>query len=289
MYNVALIGCGRWGSNHLDMLLQQIGSSIENLYVVDSKAMDNPSIEHIFEHDEFDHVLEFIDIAVIATPNELHVPQAIKCIDRGIHVLVEKPLSTSIAELEALIQHLSMSPSTVHVGYLLNSHPAVVAAEQHLFHDTIQYLEFTRYTTRTKPEHANILDSFLVHALALCIHLGLNINVQHIDFKKEGIEHTLKLQASNGADVHFRVGWDAQQEHRTIQIHALKNRIDIDFGDPGLLMLNGIKQPTVIMSALQAQWQQFLAKIAMNQTLQPGTILEFQQAYNNLFMALSIL
>lgn len=44
-----------------------------------------------------------IEAAVIATPNSLHGPQAIRCLSAGKHVLVEKPMATSVAECDAMI------------------------------------------------------------------------------------------------------------------------------------------------------------------------------------------
>src|SRR5215831_1978279 len=44
-----------------------------------------------------------IDAVVIATPNALHAPQAIACLQAGKHVLVEKPMATSVAQAEGMI------------------------------------------------------------------------------------------------------------------------------------------------------------------------------------------
>jgi UDP-N-acetylglucosamine 3-dehydrogenase len=282
MYHVALIGCGRWGSNHLQVLLQQVDHSIANVYVVDSKAKSNTNIENVFDHDEIDHVLDLVDIAVIATPNEMHVSQAIKCLTRGVHVLIEKPLATTMAELEFFLQHLSNSTSMVQIGYLLNNHPAIVSAAQYLERETIQRFEFTRCTTRAKPDHANILDTFLVHALALCFHLGLDVNTESIVFETEGEVHVLHMKSKNGGAMIIRAGWNAPQEQRTVNIWTEQLHVEIDFGNPGMLFLNGVLQPIETKSALLAQWEQFLMTINNNKSLEPHTILQHQNAYDTI-------
>lgn len=43
------------------------------------------------------------DVAVIGTPNALHAPQAIALLEAGVHVLVEKPMATTVAEAEAMV------------------------------------------------------------------------------------------------------------------------------------------------------------------------------------------
>ena len=43
-----------------------------------------------------------IDAVVVGTPNSLHAEQAIACLEAGKHVLVEKPMATTLAEAEAM-------------------------------------------------------------------------------------------------------------------------------------------------------------------------------------------
>jgi predicted dehydrogenase len=44
-----------------------------------------------------------VDAAIVATPNVLHAPQTIRLLRNGKHVLVEKPMATSVAEADAMI------------------------------------------------------------------------------------------------------------------------------------------------------------------------------------------
>lgn len=44
-----------------------------------------------------------IDAVYIASPNSFHAEQAIVCMDRGIHVLCEKPIASNVAELQPMI------------------------------------------------------------------------------------------------------------------------------------------------------------------------------------------
>lgn len=59
----------------------------------------------------------FIDAVVIATPNALHAPQTNACLRAGKHVLVEKPMATSVVECEAMIATAGETSRVLMVGH----------------------------------------------------------------------------------------------------------------------------------------------------------------------------
>ena len=65
--------------------------------------------------------------AVIATPAPLHVPLATKLAERGIHLLIEKPLSTTTAGIEPLRQAVHDRGVIAAVAYVYRAHPALTA------------------------------------------------------------------------------------------------------------------------------------------------------------------
>jgi predicted dehydrogenase len=58
-----------------------------------------------------------VDAAVVATPNALHAPQAIALLRAGKHVLVEKPMATSVAECDAMIDASRASGASLMVAH----------------------------------------------------------------------------------------------------------------------------------------------------------------------------
>jgi predicted dehydrogenase len=58
-----------------------------------------------------------VDAVVVATPNALHAPQAIAALAAGKHVLVEKPMSTTVAEADAMIAASEASGSLLMVAH----------------------------------------------------------------------------------------------------------------------------------------------------------------------------
>lgn len=70
------------------------------------------------------------DAAVIATPAQLHVPMAIRLAQAGLHLLLEKPVSTSLDRVDELRETLHSRGLQAVVAYVLRFHPALHAMKR---------------------------------------------------------------------------------------------------------------------------------------------------------------
>jgi phthalate 4,5-cis-dihydrodiol dehydrogenase len=69
-----------------------------------------------------------VDIVVIATPHELHMPMAIAAAQAGKHTLLEKPMGRTVAECTAILEAAERSGTTLLIGQLLHfALPSLVA------------------------------------------------------------------------------------------------------------------------------------------------------------------
>ena len=101
--NFAIIGLGYWGKNYYRIL-----NSNENINlsaVVDSNQKINldEGSKHFPDLEDLLNSEINIDAAIIATPTNTHYEITKKLLNNGIHVLVEKPLSTKADEASELI------------------------------------------------------------------------------------------------------------------------------------------------------------------------------------------
>ncbi len=100
-YQFVVIGYGHIGKRHADMIRQN--QAAELVAVVDTLPIEGiqeayfSSLEALFASE-----LRF-DVAVIATPNYLHAPQAIMCLNHNKHVIVEKPFTLNASDAQAII------------------------------------------------------------------------------------------------------------------------------------------------------------------------------------------
>ena len=108
----ALIGCGRISTNHI---LAAKNNHLEIAAVCDilPEAMENVLAKHGLEQDSsiarYTDYIKMLDevkptLVSIATESGIHGQIALACIDRGIHVIIEKPMAMSMAEADLIIR-----------------------------------------------------------------------------------------------------------------------------------------------------------------------------------------
>jgi predicted dehydrogenase len=68
-----------------------------------------------------------VDAVVVATPNALHAPQAVAALRAGKHVMVEKPMSTTVAEADAMIAASEESGAALMVAHCWRFRDEVIA------------------------------------------------------------------------------------------------------------------------------------------------------------------
>jgi len=126
---VGLAGLGSMGRNHLRILSSIPGASLV--------AVADPVVETVAAATAgsqvrgFDDPLEMIasadlDAVVIAAPTTAHVDLAHAAIERGIAVLVEKPLAASVADARGIVDAAALAGIPVQVGHVERFNPAVL-------------------------------------------------------------------------------------------------------------------------------------------------------------------
>ena len=110
--NYALIGCGRISTNHIKAA---VNNKLNIVAVCDilPQAMENVLSKHGLEKDtsikrytDYKQMIEENDITLIsiATESGIHAEIALYCIDKGINVIIEKPMAMSMADAEEIIR-----------------------------------------------------------------------------------------------------------------------------------------------------------------------------------------
>ncbi len=132
---VAVVGAGIYGINHIHAyhwnpdvelvavcdLNAELRAKIAGEYAVRSYA----SVEEMLEKEELDAVS-------IATPDQFHAAPALAAIRKGKHVLIEKPLATTLDDARAIIAAAKESGARVAVDYHKRWDPAAIQLKNEL-------------------------------------------------------------------------------------------------------------------------------------------------------------
>ncbi len=85
-----------------------------------------------------------VDAVTIAAPTHLHQELALACIERGVHVLVEKPIAPSVEEGRAIIAAARHAGVTLMVGHVERFNPTVEAIKDAIRDEDILSIAITR-------------------------------------------------------------------------------------------------------------------------------------------------
>lgn len=128
-----VIGVGHLGKHHARILSSLPGVTLVG--VVDTnqeRAWQIAAERGTTAYAEVREVPGKIDVAVVSVPTESHAAIAMQLIDAGIHTLVEKPVTQTVAEADALIAAAKAKGVVFAVGHSERFNPAVAAARPHL-------------------------------------------------------------------------------------------------------------------------------------------------------------
>ena len=115
----AVIGVGYLGRFHAQKYAQLPQSRLVAVVDADAAAAARVGAElGVPGISDYREILDQVDAVSLAVPTPLHHPIGRALLGHGIHVLVEKPIATTVAEARELINVASARKCTLQVGHL---------------------------------------------------------------------------------------------------------------------------------------------------------------------------
>lgn len=121
------IGAGSIGKRHLRNLLA-LGISPDDLTAADPRAdrreeVAAMGVSSLFESHEEALAIGTYDAAIVCSPTSYHIPHAIQLAERGIHILMEKPLAHNLEGLDELKMAVDANNVTIMLAYIFRFSP----------------------------------------------------------------------------------------------------------------------------------------------------------------------
>ncbi len=164
----AVIGVGSMGRHHARVYREM--DEVELVGVVDIDPQVGARVGALYGVPHFTDYESMLDtvrpaIVSIAVPTSLHFSVASDLVQRGIHVLLEKPITSTIAEAEALIALAEKAGVIVSVGHIERFNPVIVELRKRLSAEAIGRI-YKVHMQRLSPYPGRIHDAGVVVDLA---------------------------------------------------------------------------------------------------------------------------
>jgi len=219
MIRVGIVGCGYWGPNLVRNFVEIPSATVAALAELDQERLD-----HILERypqiagtkDYRDLFRAGLDAIVIATPPSTHFRLASEALRQGLHVLVEKPLTTASTEARELIDLADKHDRILMVGHTFIYNPAVRAVKQIIDNEEIgrvYYVDAVRASLGLFHRDLNVLWDLAPHDISILLYIlgcaPIGVSAHGIGCVQYGIEDVayITLTFPNYSLAHVRLSW----------------------------------------------------------------------------------
>jgi len=127
---VGIIGVGYLGMQHARILSYLEEAELKGVADINfRKAVEIGNRHGVQYYQDYEKMLDEIDVAIVATPTSEHFSISMKLLKEGKAILVEKPITETVDQGEELVTMAKKNGLILQVGHLERFNPAVEAAE----------------------------------------------------------------------------------------------------------------------------------------------------------------
>ncbi len=243
---VGVIGCGYWGPNLIRNLNENPDTDV--VYACD---LDKGKLERIkLRYPNIDTSMDYkdllrddrIDAVAIATPVFTHYAIAYEAIERGKHVLIEKPFTSNVREAESLVDLASQKGVILFVDHTYLYTGEIKRIKELVNSGDIgdlYYLDAVRINLGLFQQDINVIWDLAPHDISIIDHIfgedPVSVSANGTSHTSSGIEDvafvTLKFQGSFIA--HLHINWLSPVKIRKIILGGSKKMVVFDDLDTG--------------------------------------------------------
>jgi predicted dehydrogenase len=230
----AVVGVGHLGRHHARVLAGLPDVTLVGVVDADAaraaetaQATGAPVVPHVAD------LIGQVDAVSVAVPTEAHAAVAIPLLDAGIHVLVEKPMTRSIAEADGLLVAAARSGAVLAVGHIEHFNPAVQAARPHI--QDPRFIEVHRLGTF--PERSLDIDvvfDLMIHDIGLVLEVvgsdvvgieavGVPVLTPRVDIANA------RLKFANGCIANLTASRISRDQVRKIRFFQRNTYLSVDY------------------------------------------------------------
>jgi UDP-N-acetylglucosamine 3-dehydrogenase len=232
MIKIAIIGYGVMGRNHFRVM-----ETIDEAKIV---AVCDPNIDTLSKaelYHDIDTMLatESIDAAILSVPTFLHKELGKKCIEKGIDLLVEKPITSNSADGYDLKECADQNNTRMVVGHVERFNPVVAALKKEIIDKEIYSINITRIgPIPPRVADVGVLTDLSVHDIDLIRFITNKEIAETKIFKSQKIQHhhednaIIAIRLENDVVANITTNWLTPFKRRVIEVSTSEGYFEAD-------------------------------------------------------------
>ncbi len=180
---------------------------------------------------QLDDVLDEVDAVVVAAPTKLHHQIGTRALRAGKHVLIEKPIATSVNEAMNLVSVANEAQLVLMVGHVERFNPAVRELPNVL--DEPVHIETFRIGPFSSRVPEDVVLDLMIHDIDIVLSIAKSpvVSVSAVGQKRRSLQNdlvTALLRFENGVTASLTTSRIGQQKIRTLRVTQANSVISVD-------------------------------------------------------------
>jgi predicted dehydrogenase len=234
MLKIGVVGAGHFGRYHINCLKQSKVYDLVGFYDINNETIVNIK-DHFGVHafKTLDDLIKSVDVVDIVTPATTHYDCIINVLKNSRHAFVEKPLTTTFLEAQAIYELSDKNKVKIQIGHIERFNPAFLAALPY-FNTPVQIdiKRFGTYSPRNKD--VSVLEDLMIHDLDIICHVIKSPvkNIEATGFITQSDQYDIidaNLEFENGCIVKVIANRVAENGYRTAKFLQKDSLVMIDF------------------------------------------------------------
>ncbi len=233
---VGIVGVGHLGSLHAKLFMDIPDADIVGIYDVDNEKLVKVAEELKLEaFSDLDRLIDSVDAIDIVTPTSYHFDIAMKALEKGKHIFLEKPITETVEQAEKIVAFARDKGCLIQVGHIERFNPAVLSLQDvHLSPIFIEAHRLASFNPRGT-DVAVILD-LMIHDLDLISYIVKSKPI-HIDASGVGVISNsidianARIEFENGCVANVTASRISAKKMRKMRIFQKNAYISMDFAE----------------------------------------------------------
>ena len=263
---VGVVGVGYLGRFHA--LIYSRMDNVELVGVSDSdlQQAEQVAVEAGTRVLSIEDMLGQVDAVSIVVPTTLHLEIARPFLQKGVHMLLEKPISSTVEEGREIVDLAKESGATLQIGHLERYNAGIMALAEHI--EQPRFIDAQRMGGfKARATDVDVISDLMIHDIDIIMSLidseitsisasGTAVLTDHLDIANA------RLEFANGAAANVTASRISKEDSRRIRVFEPKHYLSLDF------IGQRLERATAVASE-ESEWDEIVTDVVAIEPVMP--------------------